>query len=54
MPATDYPRVLEMIASGVVDPGQLVTGTVSLEGASEKLESMGGSVGVGVTVIVSF
>jgi alcohol dehydrogenase len=54
MPATDYPRVLEMIASGVVDPGQLVTGTVSLEGASEKLESMDGSVGVGVTVIVSF
>ena len=51
MPATDYPRVFELISSGQIDPGRLVTGTVSLDGASAVLERMGEFNGVGVTVI---
>jgi alcohol dehydrogenase len=54
MPASDYPRVLESIAAGRLDPGRLVTGTVDLGRASEVLEHMGEFSGVGVTVIDSF
>jgi alcohol dehydrogenase len=51
MPATDYPRVLEMIGSGAVDPRRLVTSTVSLSEASSVLERMADFQGVGVSVI---
>lgn len=54
MPATDYDRVFELVESGAVDPARLVTGTVSLEGASDVVESMGDFRGVGVTVIDRF
>lgn len=51
MPATDYGRVFELVESGAVDPSRLVTGTVSLEEASDILEAMADFQGVGVTVI---
>jgi len=54
MPATDYPRVFEMIEKAQVDPSRLVTNTVSLDDASSVLESMGTFAGVGVTVIDRF
>jgi alcohol dehydrogenase len=54
MPATDYPRVFDLVASGAVDPGRLVTGTVSLGGASGVLERMERWEDVGVTVIDRF
>ena len=54
MPATDYPRVFEMIEKGRVDPAKLVTKTVSLDDASPVLEAMGRFGGVGVTVIDRF
>ena len=54
MPATDYPRVFEMIEKAQVDPARLVTNTVSLDDASSVLESMGTFAGVGVTVIDRF
>jgi alcohol dehydrogenase len=54
MPATDYGRVFELVESGAVDPSRLVTGTVSLEEASDVLEAMGDFQGVGVTVIDRF
>ena len=54
MPAPDYPRVFTMIESGQVDPGRLVTRTVSLDEASSVLEEMGEFNGVGVTVIDRF
>lgn len=54
MPASDYPRVLESIAAGRLDPGRLVTGTVHLDQASGVLEHMGEFSGVGVTVIDVF
>lgn len=54
MPATDYGRVFEMVGSGAVDPSRLVTGTVSLDEASDVVESMGDFTGVGITVIDRF
>lgn len=54
MPATDYPRVFDMIEKGQVDPARLVTNTVSLDDASPVLEAMGSFGGVGVTVIDRF
>lgn len=54
IPAQDYPRVLELIESGAVDPGRLVTRTVTLEEASSVLEHMADFQGVGVSVIDRF
>lgn len=54
MPATDYTRVFDLVESGAIDPSRLVTGTVSLDGASDVLEAMGDFSGVGVTVIDRF
>lgn len=54
MPATDYPRVFDLIESGKVDPARLVTATVTLDEASAVLERMGDFSGVGMTVIDSF
>ncbi|MFZ0013703.1 MAG: zinc-dependent alcohol dehydrogenase family protein [Acidimicrobiia bacterium] len=54
MPATDYPRVFELIEAAHLDLGRLVTDTVSLDGASAALSAMGGFAGVGVTVIDRF
>lgn len=54
MPSTDYPRVLALLSSGSVDPGQLVTGTVSLDEASGVFERMERWEDVGVTVIDRF
>jgi len=54
MPATHYPRVFDLIATGQVDPARLVTNTVSLDDASPILEAMGSFSGVGVTVIDRF
>jgi alcohol dehydrogenase len=54
MPATDYPRVFDLIASGAVDPSKLVTKTVPLDAASAELEALSSFSGVGVTVIDRF
>jgi alcohol dehydrogenase len=54
MPAICYPRVFELIESGDVDPGLLVTETVGLDEASGVIEGMGWSGGVGTTVIDRF
>lgn len=54
MPATDYPRVFELISSRGLDPRRLVTAVVGLEEASAVLEQMAGGGGVGVTVIDAF
>lgn len=54
LPATDYPRVFSFMSEKGVDPGRLVTGTVTLEAASGVLERMGEFKGVGVTVIDRF
>lgn len=54
MPATDYPRVLELIVSASIDPGRLVTATIGLEDVTSVFEQMGRSEGLGVTVVDRF
>ena len=54
MPAADYDRVFELISSGAVDPGRLVTRTIELADVSGVLEHMGEFRGVGITVIDRF
>jgi len=51
MPATDYPRVFDLISSGAVDPRRLVTNEVGLEDVTSVLEEMGRSEGVGIAVV---
>ena len=54
LPAADYPAVLDLIASGKVDPSRLVERTVDLEEGARILTEMGSYPGVGVTVIDRF
>jgi D-arabinose 1-dehydrogenase-like Zn-dependent alcohol dehydrogenase len=51
MPSFRFPYMLQMIESGKLDPGKLVTRTVSIDEASSALESMTHFNTVGVTVI---
>ncbi len=54
MPATDYPRVLQLVASDAADVSRLVSSTVSLRDAGEVLAAMSEFSGVGITVIDGF
>jgi D-arabinose 1-dehydrogenase-like Zn-dependent alcohol dehydrogenase len=51
MPVTQYEALLGMVAVGKLDPGSLVTGTVSLEEAGAVLASMNDYDTLGFTVI---
>jgi D-arabinose 1-dehydrogenase-like Zn-dependent alcohol dehydrogenase len=51
MPSFRFPYMLEMIESGKLDPGKLVTRTVPVEEASSVIEAMSSFNTVGVTVI---
>ncbi len=51
MQAGRYPAMLRMVESGKLQPGKLVQGTVSIDEASEVLESMGHSAPTGTRVI---
>lgn len=51
MGATDYPRLLDWVARGVLDPAKLVRKIVSLEEGIAELEGLGNRVGGGVTVL---
>jgi alcohol dehydrogenase len=53
MPATDYDRVFDLISSGNLDPGRMVSRTIDLGEVSPVLERMGEFRGVGITVIDS-
>ena len=54
MQAWRYPAMLEMVRSGAVDPGSLVTGTVDLRTGAAHLERMGDFPGNGFVVIDDF
>ena len=54
MQAWRYPAMLEMVRSGAVDPGSLVTGTVDLPTGAAHLERMGDFPGNGFVVIDDF
>lgn len=51
MAAHHYPRMMSMIAAGVLRPERLVTRTIGLEDAPAALVAMGAAPGSGVTVI---
>jgi alcohol dehydrogenase len=54
MQAYEYGPMLEMITSGRLQPGKLISKTVSLEESLVELESMGESPPTGVVVIDRF
>jgi alcohol dehydrogenase len=54
MPAWQYPSMLEMIESGVLSPGALVTQTLDLEEGAQHLMTMDTYPGNGLVVINSF
>ena len=54
MQATRYPAMLRMVATGKLDPGSLVTGTIALEEAGGVLAAMDDFDTLGVTVIDRF
>lgn len=51
MPASRYPEIFELIASGKVDPGALVGKTITLSDAPAELAAMGTFAQIGTTVI---
>ena len=51
MAATDYPALLALVASGALDPGALVDGTVSLTEAAALLPHLDTAAPVGITVV---
>lgn len=53
MPAHAYPEMLELIASGMLEPKKLIAKTVGLEDAGAELVAMGEFIQRGVTVIVN-
>jgi len=54
IPAHRFPSLFAMIEAGRIDPGRLVTGTITLEEAGDRLAAMNGYQGVGITVIDRF
>ena len=51
MPAVDYPAMLDLIASGALDPERLVTRTVGLDEAGVAMAAMDAPTGPGMTII---
>ena len=52
MPAVDYPAMLDLVASGALDPERLVTRRIGLSDAGAALAEMDGPTAPGITVIV--
>ena len=52
--ASAYEEILEMIIAGSLDPGRLVSRSITLDAAAGELRRMGTFAGTGVTVIDSF
>lgn len=51
MPAVDYPAMLDLIASGALQPELLVTRRVGLDGAGAAMAAMDAPTGPGMTII---
>jgi alcohol dehydrogenase len=51
MAAHDYPPMLDLVASGTLKPGLLVTDVITLDEAPEALTAMSGASPVGTRVI---
>jgi len=52
MPAVDYPAMLDLVASGALDPERLVTRRIGLSDAGAALAEMDGPTAPGITIIV--
>lgn len=52
MPAVDYPAMLDLLATGALDPARLVTRRMPLDDAGAALAAMDDSTGAGMTIIV--
>jgi alcohol dehydrogenase len=51
MAAADYPSMLDLVKRKVLNPGELVLGTVSLEKGAEMLQSFGRVPSIGITTV---
>jgi alcohol dehydrogenase len=51
MPAVDYPAMLDLVASGALDPERLVTHRISLADAGAALAAMDGPTPPGITIV---
>jgi D-arabinose 1-dehydrogenase-like Zn-dependent alcohol dehydrogenase len=51
MPAVDYPKMLDMVASKKLRPREMITETIGLDGASRVLEEMTNFQNVGVSIM---
>ena len=51
MPAVDYPALLDLVASGTLDPERLVARRIGLEEAGTALAAMDGRTPPGITVV---
>lgn len=51
MPAVDYPAMLELIATGALEPQRLVTRVVGLDDAGDALAAMDAPAGPGITIV---
>lgn len=54
MPVSEFPGMLQMVEKKRLEPGKLVTKTISLEGIDEAFHDMTTFSGLGVTVITDF
>lgn len=54
MPAVEFPSLLNQVAAGSLNPGQLVTKTIKLSDVNESLQNMTTYKTVGVSVITDF
>lgn len=52
MSARAYPELLELVVSGALDPGRLVTRTLGLDEAAEALENVGSAPGVAIVTFL--
>lgn len=51
MPAVDYPAMLELVASGAIDPERLITARIGLDGAGAALAAMDHGSPTGITIV---
>ncbi len=51
MPAVDYPAMLDLVATGALDPERLVTRRIGLEEAGAALAAMDGPTPPGITIV---
>ena len=54
MPAVEIPKILDLVAAGMISPGELVTGEIPLSRVNEPLDAMTSFNTLGIKVITNF